>query len=233
MKKVIIISVLATLATVSTVFGAAYAAGTIKLMVNGKTISTDTAPRMINGRVMVPISVVSKELGADVSWNQKSQTVSVNSMGIPYQDVWNETFDGEASLFTIGRINNTVQVFMSGMDTGDEGLLKQSTSGMDTNLLKQQHFSMGPTMLNTQIVDVRTIKKSEKYQVRVAIQTWLDETTLDYWDLTIAPAPAVQEGNTITTGGKMDYVVTKLEKVKSEIVDVHRVFPGLTVDFKK
>ncbi|UNK19520.1 copper amine oxidase N-terminal domain-containing protein [Paenibacillus sp. N3/727] len=235
MKKKIIISVLATLVTVSTVFGAAYASGVIKINVNGKQVSTDVAPRMVNNRVMVPISFISKALGANVSWNEKTQTVSIKSIGIPHENVWNDDVSNIGQ-FTVAGINNTVQVFMAGMDTGSEDLLKKTTTDdMDVELLKQLHFSMGPTMLASQIMDMKQIKNGQKteYQVRVAIQTWLEETTIDYWDLTLVLAPYIKEGNTTSTGGKMEYIVKKREVVKSVPIDALRVFPGYTLDFKK
>ena len=150
-------------------------------MSNEKQVTTDVAPEMVNNRVMVPISIISKALRAKVAWDSKTQTVSIKSAGITSENVWDETYtvDGtnnSLGAFTFASINNTVQTFMSGMDTGDTQLLKKFT-----------HFSMGPTMLSSQIIDMRTIKKntpdqSPEYQVRVAIQTWLDKPTVDYWD---------------------------------------------------
>ncbi|MBD7971208.1 hypothetical protein [Paenibacillus gallinarum] len=123
---------------------------------------------------------------------------------------------------------------MSGMDTGDKQLLEISTSKeMDVDKLSEQHYSMGPTMLSSQIIDMRTIKKnkpdqSPEYQVRVAIQTWLDGPTVDYWDLNVVRTPTVtnNEGFITTEGGKMEYVVKKKVLVKSTSVDSHSVFPG-------
>ncbi|WP_169091586.1 stalk domain-containing protein [Paenibacillus sp. PL91] len=67
MNKKLILTVLCTLLSVSLIFGVAYASGAIKIVVNGKTVASDVAPRMINNRVMVPISFISKALCADVT----------------------------------------------------------------------------------------------------------------------------------------------------------------------
>ncbi|PZD97217.1 hypothetical protein DNH61_03855 [Paenibacillus sambharensis] len=75
------------------VLGSAYAAGIIKLNVNGSNLQTEVAPKVVNNRVMVPISFVSKALGASVSWNDKTQTVSINTIGIPNENVWDERMD--------------------------------------------------------------------------------------------------------------------------------------------
>ncbi|WP_342553876.1 copper amine oxidase N-terminal domain-containing protein [Paenibacillus sp. FSL R7-0652] len=234
MRKKIILSVLTTVAVMSGVLGSAYAAGMIKINVNGTQLQTDTAPKMVNNRVMVPLSSVSKALGASVSWNEKNQTVSIHTTGIPYENVWDENMK-DIGPFELARINNTIQVFLAGMDTGIEDLLKKSTFNMDVDRLKQEHFSMGPTMLSTKILDMKTIKKNingqkPEYLVRVGIQAGGDELRVEYWDLTVLFTPAVDDGKTISTGGKMDYVVTKREVVKSVPVRVQRVFPGFTLE---
>jgi len=59
------------------VAGVAYASAPITLLVNGKTITTDVAPQIINGRVMVPIRAVAEALDADVAWNPATNTVSI------------------------------------------------------------------------------------------------------------------------------------------------------------
>lgn len=237
MKKKIIFSILTTVTVMSGVLGSAYAAGVIKLNVNGSNLQTDVAPKMVNNRVMVPISFVSKALGASVLWNDKAQTVSINTTGIPYENVWDENMK-DVGQYEMASMNNTVQVFLTGVDIGDEDLLKKSTINLDLDRLKQEHSSMGPTMLSTKILDMKTVRKNlngqrPEYLVRVGIQTGGDELKVDYWDLTVTLAPTVDNGTTISTGGKMEYVVSKREVVKSIPVDVQRVFPGYTLGSSK
>ncbi|WP_169090837.1 copper amine oxidase N-terminal domain-containing protein [Paenibacillus sp. PL91] len=146
MNKKLFVTVLCTFLSVSLIFRVAYASGAIKIVVNGKTVAADEAPRMINNRVMVPISFVSKALGADVIWDQKTQTVGVKSFGITPMVFWKDDIS-TLSQFDMAAINNTVQVFMAGMDYGIEDLIKKPvTSDMDVNTLKEMHFPMGPTM---------------------------------------------------------------------------------------
>ncbi|MGF6357329.1 hypothetical protein ABIE27_005279 [Paenibacillus sp. 4624] len=235
MRKKIMFSVLTTVAVMSGVLGSAYAAGMIKLNVNGTQLQTDVAPKMVNNRVMVPLSSVSKALGASVAWNDKTQTVSIDTTGIPYENVWDENMK-DIGPFGLAGINNTVQVFMAGMDTGIEDLLEKSTLNMDVDRLKQVHFSMGPTMLSTKILDMKTLKKNgqtPEYSVRVGIQAGGDELRVEYWDLTVRLAPYVDNGTTVSTGGKMDYVVTKREVVKTVPVSVQRVFSGFMLEESK
>lgn len=141
-------------------------------------------------------------------------------------------------VFTFASINNTVQVFLAGMDTGIEDLLKKSTINMELDRLKQEHFSMGPTMLSTKILDMKTSTKNlddqrPEYVVRVGIQRGGNELAVEYWDLTVTLAPAVDNGTTMSTGGKMEYVVSKRDIVKSESVSSLQVFPGLSLKSSK
>jgi hypothetical protein len=49
------------------------------LVVNGKYIPADTPPRLINGRVFLPISTVANALGKTVLWDGKRKRVLINT----------------------------------------------------------------------------------------------------------------------------------------------------------
>ncbi|MBO8164033.1 MAG: N-acetylmuramoyl-L-alanine amidase [Brevibacillus sp.] len=49
----------------------------IHLVIEGKQVQADVPPLIQNGRTMVPIRVIAEGLGADVSWNQSSQTAVI------------------------------------------------------------------------------------------------------------------------------------------------------------
>jgi hypothetical protein len=53
------------------------AAQPIRLVVDGKDITSLTSPVVENGRTLVPIRFVAEELGAEVSWNQKDRRVTI------------------------------------------------------------------------------------------------------------------------------------------------------------
>ena len=73
MKKIIsfILSVLllVSLCTVT------YAGDNITVNVNGKNISFDVAPKIINGRTMVPLRAIFEALGATVEWDEATKSV--------------------------------------------------------------------------------------------------------------------------------------------------------------
>ena len=52
----------------------------IKLIINGKTIETDTEPFIISGRTMCPARFIAESLGAEVIWDETNNTVIVNSL---------------------------------------------------------------------------------------------------------------------------------------------------------
>lgn len=49
----------------------------IRLNIYGKYVSTDTDPIIVEGRTLVPLRVISEELGYDVGWDQENKAVSV------------------------------------------------------------------------------------------------------------------------------------------------------------
>lgn len=57
----------------------AFADSPIKLIINGRPVNTDPAPRVIDGRTLVPLRVISEELGASVQWEGKTNTVLIDS----------------------------------------------------------------------------------------------------------------------------------------------------------
>ncbi|MDD2498147.1 MAG: copper amine oxidase N-terminal domain-containing protein [Desulfitobacteriaceae bacterium] len=64
-----------------------FASGQINLFINGKEVKSDVSPKITNGRVLVPIRVISEELGAEVTWDDKKQTVQINS----HEDIWKDS----------------------------------------------------------------------------------------------------------------------------------------------
>ncbi|MEC0207203.1 copper amine oxidase N-terminal domain-containing protein [Paenibacillus lautus] len=98
MKRKLVISLFTIVIALTAAVGMAFANGAIKLVVNGEQIKSDVAPQMSNNRVMVPISFISKALGANVTWDQKNQTVSIKSNKSDLQeDVWNQNLDISSS----------------------------------------------------------------------------------------------------------------------------------------
>ena len=57
--------------------GVACASSPVKLFISGQEINTDVPPQTINGRVMVPVRVVSEYLGSTVNWDANNNMVYI------------------------------------------------------------------------------------------------------------------------------------------------------------
>jgi len=55
------------------------AGNNIKIIVDGKEVTSDVEPQIINGRVMIPARPLAEALGAKVEWNGGENTVEVTS----------------------------------------------------------------------------------------------------------------------------------------------------------
>lgn len=58
---------------------AALAASPITINIDGKTVSSDTAPVVESGTTLVPVRVITENLGASVSWNSVKNQATVNT----------------------------------------------------------------------------------------------------------------------------------------------------------
>lgn len=60
--------------------------GELSALVNGQSVALDVPAMMYRGSTMVPLRFVSESLGADVRWNDATQTVSIFTNGTPTTD---------------------------------------------------------------------------------------------------------------------------------------------------
>lgn len=60
--------------------GFAYAANmTIQMVVNGRVVESDIAPELKNGHAMVPLRWVAEALGAEVTWDNETHSVNIQT----------------------------------------------------------------------------------------------------------------------------------------------------------
>lgn len=83
-KKILVLAVLLVLSTVLAV--SAYAMAPIKIVFDGAELASDTAPVIENGRVLVPIQVISEKFGAEVTWDAENNTVRILTAKTQAQD---------------------------------------------------------------------------------------------------------------------------------------------------
>jgi len=75
-KKVIVTMMVVALlfCSVTSVF----AHSPIKLFINGEEIKADVLPKVFEGRVLVPIRVITERLGALIDWNEKQNSINID-----------------------------------------------------------------------------------------------------------------------------------------------------------
>ena len=62
----------------------AFAYEGVNLNINGKDITSEVAPRLINERTMVPVRAILEEIGASVNWNEEQKTVTAEKGNIKF-----------------------------------------------------------------------------------------------------------------------------------------------------
>lgn len=76
----------------------------IKIEIDGKNVVSDVAPFINNERTLVPIRVISENLGYNVNWDNNSRKVTVKN-----NDKTIELFIGKKNVFVNG-VNNSIDV---------------------------------------------------------------------------------------------------------------------------
>ncbi len=76
----------------------------ITIYVNDESIHSDSDPTIINDRVYVPVRVVSEALGAEVNWDEKKQTINIDSnikriASIPEENIYLYSFNEDEGSF--------------------------------------------------------------------------------------------------------------------------------------
>ncbi len=49
----------------------------VKIIIDGKAVTGDTAPQIVNNRLLVPLRLISENMGAQVKWDDNTRTVSI------------------------------------------------------------------------------------------------------------------------------------------------------------
>lgn len=191
-------------------------------MVNGQNIATDVAPKNVNGRVLVPISTISKALGANVSWNAKTQTVTIRAEETGSKDIWNQTINTTGEEW--GSVKRVVDLFLLGYDGQDQELVKSIVvEGFDKTFIGPGVYTpvggASPVMLKHEILDAKKIGTGRDYKVRVRFVSLLGNQIPEEhtWDIDVTPK---------SSGG--GYLVKKVDRLSVKELPSYNVFPGLT-----
>lgn len=80
------------------------AADAVRLVIDGKPVTPDVPPRIVNGRTLVPIRIISETLGAAVEWSEAERLVTVSQRSVRVQlkiDDTRATINGEPALLDV------------------------------------------------------------------------------------------------------------------------------------
>lgn len=221
-KLIIVASLIFALTTV--LIGGAFASGKITIVVNGQTIPTDVSPRNIDGRVMVPISTVSKALGADVTWDSKNQTVIINQKtGTPLTpDIWNEEINTSGGEWA--EIVSLINHYLVAYDSRDEEAWKKTIapSYIENGSIELAGGGVYPSILELKILDAKKIGELKnggvQYKILVKIVHYMNLSTpfVAKWEFDVSPY--------MSKGYLIDYA----NIISDTQLKNYTVFPGLT-----
>ncbi|GBF76776.1 hypothetical protein PA598K_05263 [Paenibacillus sp. 598K] len=176
MKKKIAAIALGIMIAGSAIVGSIYAAGAIKLIVNGQAVKTDVSPFMTKERVMVPIRFVSEALGYNIQWDESKQQVTID------HEIWKETIP-EEDKGTLRAASNTVSSYLvllqsrydPSLNNPDEYI--KFTTGENEIFMPSYGGSSLNYIANYEILDGRLLKSAQGDTAEIAASYWLLSTT--------------------------------------------------------
>ena len=191
----------------------AFAAGPIKLIVNGQEIKPDVPPQIINGRTMVSIRWVAEALGADVQWDSKKQQVKVSQPPDAWQGNSGLEFEQWIS------VRNQVTRFLMAFDerNREEGQ-RLVSNNFDSNLVGPEIIvpigGFYPAIIDYKFIDAKE-ETNGVVQVRVEVyENGISGLIVQNWDFLVNTQSRLIEG--LFVGEKQS-------------LNSHTVFPGLTI----
>lgn len=217
MKTKLAVSFLSGALTVLAVAGAVIAAGNIKVIINGKTVAADVPPKIVDGRVLVPISTIAKELHREVRWDAKNHAVIVNP------DVWKSEEDLGRADWVWAR--NKVLAFFIAFDEQDlEKAQSMLTEDFTSNRMSRNEImpflGIDGRIVDFHFRDMACVNSAWKMRVQVVYKRDQDFMQMEDWDFTFS-GPNLY-------AGKIAAIHISNERELTE----YTVFPGLTVDNK-
>lgn len=202
----------------------------IRLVVNGQIVPTDVAPKIENGRVLVPISTISKALGAEVLWDSKEKRVFV--IQEPFwgmSDVWSDNLTIYKNNWI--DVRNLISSFIMAFDLRDhEKVRALVTKDYDSDFVGPEVVipvgGQYPVFIDYNIVDA-TKTGTDSFKVRVEI---IKKEVFENQDAVIKQ---YLDFDVIYDKSKGNYFINGIWKAGNETLQEYTVFPGLTYKTEK
>ncbi|PQP87438.1 copper amine oxidase N-terminal domain-containing protein [Paenibacillus sp. AR247] len=222
MKNKILVGLTVLMASIllcGTIFAAT---GKIKIIVDGKEVATDVAPKNENGRVLVPISTISKALGSDVQWNAKTKSVIINSK----PDIWNDDLNFIST--NIIEIDNLFHSYFNYYNTKETGYADLVTSTFKSDFVDPKTIisKIQDKIIDYRIIDAKfigTLDDPYRFKFRVEV--------VKYTNMEVIPTYFEKLQLDIDVFNKKGvYLIDGIWVKGKEVIKSYTVFPGLTLD---
>ncbi|MDR9855623.1 copper amine oxidase N-terminal domain-containing protein [Paenibacillus sp. VCA1] len=199
------------------------ATGKIKIIVNGTELTTDTSPKIEDGRVLVPISTISKALSVGVSWDPKSKSVKVDSK----PNVLNDDLSALYTSYADAR--DVIAEYFSYYDSKKDGYQALVTDQFKSDFVDPQKIitSNDEPILDYKIIGGKyngTLEELVQYKFRVEVIRFIDVNK------GAAKVAKIQlDFNLKYDINKGKYLIDGIYKAsKEELINSYTVFTGLT-----
>lgn len=199
------------------------ATGKIKIIVDGKEVATDVAPRIDNGRVLVPTSTISKALGSGVQWDAKTQSVIINSK----PDIWNDDVNPISN--HIVEIRNLLASYFTYYDTKEVGYANLVTPTFKSDFVDPKTIisKIQDNIIDYRIIDAKFIGTLEdffRYKFRVEV--------VKYSNMEVIPLNIEKQQLDIDVfdDAKKGFLIDGIWVKGKVVMKSYTVFPGLTLE---
>ena len=143
-------------------------------VVNGNAFNMDVAPKIINDRTMVPVRAVAEAVGADVTWNDSTRTVNINSYVIGGDNSENSGNNENNSSSTGNETSGTEDNSGNSSSTGNSDIQQDPQKVTDLSHVDTAEIDMsaGGTAVNEVNVTSVEINGNDSYTIKTSGKIW-------------------------------------------------------------
>lgn len=168
----------------------AMARDNIKVMLDGRTITFDVQPQIINDRTMVPLRAIFEALGASVDWNSKTKTVTsqkgstkieltINS-NIMYVNNTKVTIDAPACIIddrTLVPLRAISEAYSIEVNWDGNNKTVKMYSDDDNEVVSTPKSTVTPKSQSSSVVSIKDMENiGDVYSFAFAERSWLNDS---------------------------------------------------------
>lgn len=158
----------------------AFADPVIRLMLNGQELKTDIAPIPADGRVMVPIRVISEALGVKIEWDAETNSVIIDSTELEARKMQIEKLEEAVEILMPQDQLSVAKTWAEGVKRRN-GVLQYSVMSPELQKQKYDYFVSLGWVTGTSSPWVESYEITEKYKSE---KTYRYEVEFTYTDST-------------------------------------------------